>query len=105
MRGIQENMHVHYSNTVINILRVFETHILTCYRPTLKRMVSGAVERPRSRACSRTTHGIMIPAMHPAPRARAARQPAAPRARRAGLLFCQWARRISSPAPTESAVD
>jgi hypothetical protein len=52
--GNQENMHIQYSNTVINILRFFETHILTCYRPTMKQIVWGSFERPRGRACSRT---------------------------------------------------
>jgi hypothetical protein len=28
-------MHVHYSNRVINILRITETHMLTCYRPRM----------------------------------------------------------------------
>jgi hypothetical protein len=55
IRGIQGNMHVQYSNTLMNILRFFETHILTCYRPTMKQIVSGDFERPRGRACSRTT--------------------------------------------------
>jgi hypothetical protein len=54
MWGNQGNMHVHLSNTLINILRFFETHILTCYRPTMKQIVWGSFERPRDRACSRT---------------------------------------------------
>jgi hypothetical protein len=28
-------MHVQYSNTLINILRITETHMLTCYRLTM----------------------------------------------------------------------
>jgi hypothetical protein len=36
MGGNQRNMHVHYNNTVINISRTTETHILTCYRPTME---------------------------------------------------------------------
>jgi hypothetical protein len=31
MWGNQRNMHVHYSNTLINMLRFTETHVLTCY--------------------------------------------------------------------------
>ena len=34
--GNQENIHVQYSNTLINILRTIKTHILTCYRPTME---------------------------------------------------------------------
>jgi hypothetical protein len=36
----QRNMHVQYNNTIINILRITETHVLTCYRPRK------GVERP-----------------------------------------------------------
>ena len=32
----QGNMHVHYSNMVMNILRITETHMLTCYRLTME---------------------------------------------------------------------
>ena len=47
-------MHVHYSNNVINILRITETHTLTCYRPRMKQSAARVVDAPLGRACSRT---------------------------------------------------
>ena len=46
----QENMHVHYSNTLINILIFTETHQLTCYRPTMKQSVWGDFRCPSAHA-------------------------------------------------------
>ena len=37
----QGNMRVHCSNIVINILRITETHMLTCYRQTMEWNVWG----------------------------------------------------------------
>jgi hypothetical protein len=54
MWGNQGNMHVQYSNTVINILRFTETHVLTCYRPTMKQSGSGGFRCPSARAWPRT---------------------------------------------------
>jgi hypothetical protein len=46
-------MHVHYNNTIINILRFAETHKLTCYRPTMKLFRPGSFQMPlRSRMTS-----------------------------------------------------
>jgi hypothetical protein len=40
-------MYVHYSNKVINILRVTETHMLSRYRQEWEQSGRPAVERPR----------------------------------------------------------
>jgi hypothetical protein len=54
MWGNQVNMHVQYSNTLINILRITETHMLTSYRPTLEWNGPGAFRSPSARAWPRT---------------------------------------------------
>ena len=50
----QGNMHVQYSNKVINILRIIEAHMPTCYRPTMKQSGTGVLDQPRGHTCSRT---------------------------------------------------
>jgi hypothetical protein len=60
----QGNMHVQYSNRVINILKITQTHMLTCYRPTMEQSGLGALERPRGRACSRTCTILMTSTHH-----------------------------------------
>jgi hypothetical protein len=53
-------MHVHYSNTIINILRLFETHMLTCYRPTtsMEQSGCGVFRSPSARAWPRTRETV-----------------------------------------------
>jgi hypothetical protein len=43
----QRNMHVHYSNTVINILRITETHMSICDRPRMGVRSGPPDRRPR----------------------------------------------------------
>ena len=50
----QRNMHVHYSNTVINILRITKTHMSTCYRPRMGVKRPGRLQIPSARAWPRT---------------------------------------------------
>jgi hypothetical protein len=49
-----ENMYVHYSNKLINILRVTETHMLIRYCQEWEWSAPRVVERPRGWTCSRT---------------------------------------------------
>ena len=50
----QKNMHVQYSNRVINILRIIQTQILNRYCQEWEQSGSPVVERPRGRTCSPT---------------------------------------------------
>ena len=50
-------MHVHYSNTLINILRITETHIIICYQPTMEQSGRAGFRSPRiARACRGPSH-------------------------------------------------